>query len=332
MKLFKEFQPVTKDQWLDKVTADLKGKKEIAELSQAEIGSEVISPFYHGDDVIDDIDIPISSLPETLLGNELTIIDPIKGNELIIEVLEGGVSFLYLKMKGKTPDYNILFNGVLLDLIYVVVQVEEEESRRLCKGYVQNHYKKPLPHFSIINEDFTFVHSDESIESALQHLLEKGRLSLSQGVIENPFYFQLPLGHNYIENICAIQASRLLWANLLEAHGLGHDEHDLLILCFVPFDILSSDQHDNMISLAQIAMSMMSGGADIIMLPPSDVLKRKEGSEDTRRISRNIYNLMTMESHMNKVQSPSAGSYLFDKASSDLARRSWNHFIKKSES
>jgi len=143
-----------------------------------------------------------------------------------------------------------------------------------------------------------------------------------------PLYLQLHLAHDYVQNICMIQAVRLLWANLLEAHELQLDDVPLVVICNVDTKTLSEDQHDNMISITQIAMSMISGGADVIMLPPSDTTTTSEGTMFTRRISRNIYNLMTMEAYMDRVTTPTAGSYLFDKVSADIAKKHWQQFIK----
>lgn len=332
MKLFEEFHPVSKEQWLEKVTTDLKGRKDIDDLSQGTVGSEVISPFYHKDDITQSIDIPDSSITQALLGIEIVITDDIKGNQLILESLEGGANFLFLKIKNEIPDFETLFSDVLLDLIRVVIEFDDQEAIELCRAYITQKYKQPLSDFSIYGDDCHFISLEGDIENSLVNLLSEGSDVISKRQIQEPVYFQLAIGHNYIENICAIRASRLLWANLLEAHGYAHDHVELVVVCSVSRDILSSIHYDNMISLTQMSMSAMSAGTDVIMLPPSDVLDTADGKEDTRRISRNIYNLMTMEAYMHKVQSPAAGSYLFDKVSSDLALKSWNQFIKKIQS
>ncbi len=331
MKLFEEFQPVSKNQWLEKVTSDLKGKKDIKDLSIATVGGQIISPFFHKDDIHQSVDIPSPTIAQSLLGVELIVSDEKNANQLILESLEGGASFLFLKIKIDIPDFHILFNGVLLDLIKVIVQFDDQDAIVICKDYIEETYKQQLLDFSIKDQDCYFITSDGPIGDSLQHLLKRGADAITDDKTKAPIYFQLTIGHNYIENICAIQAARLLWANLLEAHGHAHDDVDLIIVCFVSRNVLSSVHYDNMISLTQMAMSAISGGADIIMLPPSDVLSNHEGKEDTRRISRNIYNLMTMEAHMNRVQSPTDGSYLFDKVSADLASGNWKEFIKNHE-
>ncbi len=330
MKLFEEFQPVSKEEWLQKVTSDLKGKKSIEELSTAKVGCQVVSPFYHSDDLTEQIDIPSTGYSSTILGVELTINNDEIGNKLILESLEGGASFLKLKIKNASPDFKILFIGVMLDLITVVAELDGERASQSCKEYIQSHYDDTLSNFIFNAAGAHFIKTEKSVGASFQSLLSDGsKVILSEG--DSSTFFQLPIGHNYIENICAIQATRLLWANLLEAHGYDHNSRALNIICFVPSEVLSSVQYDNMISLTQMAMSAMSGGADIIMLPPSDVMSNPEGKENTRRISRNIYNLMTMEAHMHRVQSPTDGSYLFDKVSANLARRNWNQFIKNQE-
>lgn len=331
MKLFEQFQPVTKEEWLQKVTTDLKGKKDIEDLSTAQVGTKVVSPFYHRDDITYQIDIPDSYNTQAMLGVRITIEDEERGNQLILESLEGGVSFLYLNVKKTAVDFNILFKGVLLDLITVVLQLEDNSDIASCETYINKEYGAPPAGFSIKGDSSHVIETENSIISALQSFLKNASLILSSNEHNNPIFFQLPVGHNYIENICAIRATRLLWANLLEAHGHPFDGIPLHVQCEVSLEILSEVQYDNMISLTQIAMSAMSGGADIIMLPPSDVLSNFEGKEETRRISRNIYNLITMEAHMHRVQSPTDGSYLFDKVSAELARDNWKEFITKQE-
>ena len=95
---------------------------------------------------------------------------------------------------------------------------------------------------------------------------------------------------------------------------------------------LDSDKYANMIALSQVAVSAMVGTSDLILIPASDSNERNgRGSEFTRRISRNVFNLMTLESHLGQVKDPSKGSYFFDSQTHTYSKRAWESFISEIE-
>lgn len=332
MKLFEEFSSVSKEEWLEKVSKDLKGRA-IEELNITIADGQVVSPFYHSDDVSEEISIPSKSLKSVHLGYSIELSNSAKDNELILEQLEGGANFLSLAIgKNYTPDLDVLFSGVLLDLIHVVIQLDECDGlRQSINEYVKNNYKSGLSNLVIVDQsNIDIVIKTVNLEKpeSTKLLLERANNIFESKKLPKQIFLKVGFGHNYIENITNVLAHRLLWANMAEAHHLKHDHVKLIVEAYVEKAAISSGSNKNMISFSQIAMSMIAADVDVIFLPSHDCLENEKGEKSSRRYSQNIFNLMTMEGHLGKVESPTRGSYLFEKVAADIAESSWDKFVK----
>ncbi len=332
MKLFEEFSSVSKKGWLEKVSKDLKGRA-IDELNFTIADVQAVSPFYHSDDVTEEVCIPSKTLESVHLGCSVEVSDSQKDNELILEQLKGGANYLSLKInKSYKPDLSILFNGVLLDLIHVVIQLEESEDlRQSIQDYVKDNYKSGLPNLVIVdrsNKDVVIDTLSSNKQEAARFLLERADVIFYSKTLPAQVFLKVGFGHNYVENITQVLALRLLWANMAEAHQVTHDRVQLIIEAYIEKTAISFDSNKNMISFSQIAMSMIAADVDVIFLPAHDCLENEQGQKNSRRYSRNIYNLMTMEGHLGKVESPTKGSYLFEKVAVDIAKSNWDKIVK----
>jgi methylmalonyl-CoA mutase len=82
----------------------------------------------------------------------------------------------------------------------------------------------------------------------------------------------------------------------------------------------TADPHQNMIRAATQAMSAVIAGVDRLTVQPA---------EDTafgRRIARNVQHLLKMESYLDRVIDPAAGSYYIEKLTDALAEKAWGLF------
>ena len=73
-------------------------------------------------------------------------------------------------------------------------------------------------------------------------------------------------------------------------------------------------------------MSAAIGGADIIYVMPADYQLKGETSTLTRRIARNVQHLLQMESHLDQVIDPAAGSYFIENLTRLLCAEAWQEF------
>jgi len=81
----------------------------------------------------------------------------------------------------------------------------------------------------------------------------------------------------------------------------------------------------NLIPFTAAAFAAVTGGADFIQFEAG----RVEDPELVRRLSRNIYHLFDMESHLFHVLDPAAGSYAIEKITRTLTQKAWERFINR---
>lgn len=339
MKFFETFTPKSKTQWIEKIEEDLKGR-DISELNIEMANGLVVSPFKHQDDITTDVLLPRSKGLECQLGISVKVHSEEEANAILIEALEGGSSFIELIIdRDERVDFDILLNGILMDLIASRFLIATEENKEALREYLIAHYLEAVINrvslLSLNSSDkdgrLTSLGTCESSNyETLLSVLRKGTEILdADNSMGEEIYVRMNFGHNYIENITAVRTMRLLWANLCHAYGIEAGECALKIEGAISNNAIQEDQYDNMIAFTQIAMGMISGGVDVIYISPSDIHSQGNGTDFSRRISRNIYQLMTLEGHMNVVADPAAGSYLFDSISVDLAKEIWASLIKE---
>ena len=73
-------------------------------------------------------------------------------------------------------------------------------------------------------------------------------------------------------------------------------------------------------------MSAVIGGTNRLYIYPSDSFKNKKETLNAQRIALNTQYLMQLESYLDKVQDPAAGSYYLEKLTDDLAQAVWKKF------
>ena len=81
-----------------------------------------------------------------------------------------------------------------------------------------------------------------------------------------------------------------------------------------------------MIKAATQTMAAAIGGADLIYVLPADYQQKGESTSFSRRIARNVQHLLQMESHLDQVIDPAAGSYYIERLTRHLCEEAWQEF------
>jgi methylmalonyl-CoA mutase len=137
--------------------------------------------------------------------------------------------------------------------------------------------------------------------------------------------FSVTLSQEYFVSIAKLRALRILWANVLD--GFGIDTNIRPIIAAHPgMETQAEDEHYNMIRATTIALSAVIGGADQLYILPANITKDGESTVFTRRIARNVQHLMQLESHLDWVADPAAGSYYLEQLTTALGDAAWKHF------
>ena len=117
-----------------------------------------------------------------------------------------------------------------------------------------------------------------------------------------------------------MRAIHILVNNLLKAY---HSKTRIIVNAQVGEQSISKKENQNLIQFTSQAMSAVIGGVDSLTLPASD--KQGEGGESDfgKRLARNVQSIMQMESFMNKVVDPAAGSYYIEQLTDQIEDRAW---------
>ena len=137
--------------------------------------------------------------------------------------------------------------------------------------------------------------------------------------------FSVAISTSYFVEIAKIRALKILWANVLNGFGLA-EEPLPPIAAHLAAETQTDEQEYNMIKAATQAMSAAIGGASLLYLPPADLLTQGESSPFTRRIARNVQHLLQMESYLDQVVDPAAGSYYIEHLTQRFCEQAWKKF------
>ena len=365
--LFAEFSPISKAQWLAKIEKDLKGSP-LSDLDWTEIPPLSIKPFLHADD-FDEQPEPIlgSQAANTwAIGEDIEVADFGAANKQTLAVLMAGVNaprFVFDAFPTANQFLKLLEN-IELDYISTHFQAKNNNSSLLCflkdfknivgekavtlKGAV--HYdpisdgqyeiksvvelidwaSNNLPLFAVITVNAErFYQNTEGVvlelsnaliagENYLKQLIDNG---LSIGKIQNSIAFRFQIGSSYFVEIAKLRAFKLLWGNVLTAYNAV----PTLPRLFATTSPLKANDDVNIhkIQATTQAMSAVMAGIETLTVAPS------EPSDFGRRIARNVQHLLSLESYLDRVADPAAGSYYIEKLTEQLAEAAWTEFQKQ---
>jgi len=363
-RLFPEFQPVSKADWLAKIEKDLKGRP-IADL-MADFGGVPLSPFQHSEDLAG-LPKPITDVNSCEIGEDFVIGSYLKAaNQEVLEALGNGVEapcFVLDKILSAN-ELELLLAGIDLDLVSVHFHLSGKEGNTRSQIDVLFEFAEEKQidfanwRMSISREealtvnDFGdklktagngmklltvngltwFSESDTSAELAQivsageQHLADCLAKGWEPAWANGHLQFEVGVGKNYFLNIAKLRALKLLWANVQKAYGLG-EEVKVPISVRFPSSSQSENANTNMIAATTQAMSSITGGASRLTVMPSDA-GHAGPTGFSKRIARNVQHVLQMESHFGMVADPSAGAYFIETLTRSLAERAWGVFQK----
>jgi len=192
----------------------------------------------------------------------------------------------------------------------------------------------PLANFITINAR-NFYQSQKNVVEELVQTISKANAYLEKwnkkdlplkNLIAN-IQFSIQLDDSYFLNIAKIRALKILW-NLVVKSWKGSLKSTITIETHLTTHTQTDDENYNKIKATSQAMSAVIGGTNRLYIYPSKNLKNKTAILNDQRISLNIQHLMQLESYMDKVQDPAAGSYYLEKLTDDLAEAAWNKLTR----
>jgi methylmalonyl-CoA mutase len=360
MPTFNEFSAPSREAWNALLEKDLKGQA-WTNLQWQVADGLLLNPFYLTEDQETSAALAGSG-PGWTIGETLKVADLKIAYAQIMEALEGGVEALNLQLnRDLLPDeWAALLKGV--ELAYISLNVSAVDAELSFESFqagfwplaehtgqatqLQGSWSNPqasleqqvqalkwapvhLPKFRWFS-CATKLNADpgqapDSLTELLQQAnvfleaMENAGLSLAQA--QTAVQFKIKIGRSYFLEIAKIRALKILWANLQKAWNLSIQP------AYIQAELDPQSQDDNpnnnMIRTATQAMSAVIGGADVLFVLPADEQKDPVGTAFSRRMARNAQHLLKLESHLDKVEDPAAGSYYIQQLTDQLCVLVW---------
>ena len=162
-----------------------------------------------------------------------------------------------------------------------------------------------------------------TVAKGLEYMARLTDLGLSPETVNAQMQFSIAVGTSYFGEIAKIRALRLLWGRILENYSLDPSLMPPVVAHF-SLESLEEDPLQNMIRAATQAMSAVIGGVDRLYIPPANAGVPEPPTPFTRRVARNVHHILKMESFLDRVADPGAGSYYIEKLTDTLAESAWS--------
>ena len=356
---FSTFAKVSKDQWLEKIKLDLKGKA-IDTLNWDINDRLIISPFK------DSSDLPNGSEARSIKkDNAWAAMEPIwvsddlsAANGQLLLALQGGSNGIRIHTSEilNVQSLNKLFNEVYLEMITVdwvlpmslsisdqmahlseYLDSQGKSSREIKLSFdgnlksLQSTDIGRYPTVKFITIDgLVYYNGIEEIERELGSIIYELCQSIEQvgasdlAGLFNSIQIKLAIDDCYLLNIAAARAIKHLVRLLFEGYGYT-PEQDVHLSCITPKSILTDDINYNRIKQSTAALSAVASSADTIQIYHSEG-EDGESSKFSRKIARNTFHLLSMESYMDRVVDPAAGSYYIESLTDIIGEKAWTYF------
>lgn len=128
------------------------------------------------------------------------------------------------------------------------------------------------------------------------------------------------IGSSYFEEVSKLRAMRILFHQLGLLYGVNIHPEEIFIFSETsswsksPFDV-----NTNMLRNTTETMSAILGGTSALLVRPHDEVNGQENSF-SKRMARNISNILREESYMDKVVDPVAGSYYLESMTFEILK------------
>jgi methylmalonyl-CoA mutase len=341
MGLFDTFKEVSHQDWLDKITLDLKGKDFNDTLVWKSREGIDVQPFYN--QTIQS-STPIKTNNDWKIRETIVITDVVKANKNALLALSGGAnSILFIGEIKDQLEMDSLINNIQTDIIevhfYNSNPKKTSELINLNQGSISYDSLTDFnieALFEITNstsniKTITIKHNTDSITKELAYNLSKGveyiNLLTDKGIkadkVAKKMQFTFGIGTNYFFEIAKLRAARKLWEIVLTEYGV--ENISMSIHSETSKEIGSTEDFNyDILRNTTKAMSAIVGGCDSLTVNPHDDSEQKV--DFSNRIARNIHHILKEESFFSKVKNPADGAYYIEELTEQFASKAWKIF------
>lgn len=363
---FKEFNPVGKQEWVDKIHADLRGKDPSLLEHEDKIEEIDFSCVYHVSDRKQHEtpgSFPFTRGLKTKLNDwkntaYVVLSDEKEANTKILHFLMTGADALWIVSNKENINWSIVLNEVQLEHINIqftldsfedMVSIQEIASHTPNTVHfnfdflAQNidltkfgaHFKENQQRFALVN-GFGIQQSGATTWQEIAFCLNTGHeylLQLMEGglTIDEAsacIGFHIGVGSNYFFEIAKIRSLRALWAKIIQAYSPEHNcSHNCSITAVIGHTNKSlSDPHTNLLRQTTEIMSALNAGVENIAVLPHDLYSDQGVDSISERMAINIPLILKEESYLDQVIDPIGGSYALEELTDMIGDKAWTQF------
>lgn len=359
---YSEFPTSSQEEWLSKVSQDLRGKNVEDLLHHSHPIEQVDFESYAFPN--DGINHTIPGIAPYLRGgkysnNNWHIINPIQNddaksmNKLALDRLMNGATGLRIDLSqfdGKELDLlsqEIGFQHIVTTFIYHN-KSQFDWLKKLAGSFNQiigtaindsGENFDLLPNLRNRLVDGSKVQSTGgNVTHEIAYCLHQGH-SVLHDLIENEgcsvddaaaqIKFRVGIGSNYFFEIAKIKTLRSLWFEVVNAYS---PEHSCSTIAYIEAETglvnkSLKDPNTNLLRQTTEALSGVIGGVDELTILPYNWKAQNPDLSKSQRLATNIALLLKEESYMDKVIDPSGGAYSHEKLLLSLHKNAWKLFL-----
>ena len=168
-----------------------------------------------------------------------------------------------------------------------------------------------------------------TLNTAVEYIDKLGELGVTPEKAIKNMEFSMAVGTDYFMEIAKLRALRILFFKIAEMYGLSeYDPGDLSIHSVSSgWTKTVYDPYVNMLRNTTEAMSAVIGGCNAITIAPYNE-NFEQPTKLSKRISRNVSNMLKEESYFDKIVDPSAGSYYIETITDEIVQKAWKLFTE----
>lgn len=338
MPLNLDFPTLDQKKWEELIAKALKINS-LDDFESKTVAGVKLAPFNHPSEKIRRENPLISHNIDWKIGVSIDS-DSQDANSAIIHAVQNGAEAIILK--GKNVRWDEHYSGVFHEMIYNDIQVDSSEN--LLADFVaysqsQNKNLEELTGSLSISTDslkaniaiakqlasfhfFTVVSSSANVPDALLEISNqlKSAIELAQELDLNVSTIRacVTVDAHLAVNVSKIRALRIIWANLLKAYKIEFQALFIKVITTVNEEV---GEETALIENTSACINAALGMADLICSFHNE-------DSNQSRLNQNIQHIMKMESYLNMVADPLAGSYSIEKMTNHLAEACWESLKK----
>lgn len=356
--LFDEFNPVSTQQWKQKIQFDLKGANYNDALIWKSNEGINIKPFYNSDDVIETSNTSNTKASQWKICQTIFVSNVEKSNTKALEAINKGTESIKFIIPSENTSIEKLTQNINISTTQLYF-----ETQFLSEKFIQKIHKQ-IPNAKILTDTIGQLAKTGNWYSSLKNdmlrfeaaiktssyfsvntsLYQNAGANITQqlayalahaneylNTLENSgnnlqsinAIFNISVGTNYFFEIAKLKALRLLWNTLATQYNANSNCH--IIATPTKRNKTLYDYNTNMLRTTTECMSAILGGANTINNLPYDSIYHKN-NEFGERIARNQLLVLKHESYFDKVNNPSDGSYYIESLTQQLSENALELF------